>query len=73
MPRKPAPAPIVSASNDVTGCQISHAIVDARFREDFDAAGGTRSVLSYDGDKGFAELDGVAPGFPAADTHRDRR
>src|SRR3954468_24114592 len=55
----------------VERAQISHAIVDARFREDFDAAGGTGSVLSYDGDKGFAELDGVAPGFPAADTHGD--
>src|SRR3954468_17549662 len=55
----------------VERAQISHAIVDARFREDFDAAGGTRSVLTYDGDEGFAGLDKVAPGFAAADTHRD--
>src|SRR3954469_19304239 len=51
--------------------QISHAIVDARFHEDFDAAGGTRSVLSYDGDEGFAALGGVAPGFAPIETHRD--
>jgi 2-aminobenzoate-CoA ligase len=51
--------------------RISHAIVDARFRADFDAAGGTGSVLAYEGDTGFADLDGVAPGFPPADTHRD--
>jgi len=55
----------------VERAQVSHAIVDARFREDFDAAGGTRSVLSYDGDKGFAGLDDVAPGFTPVDTHRD--
>jgi 2-aminobenzoate-CoA ligase len=55
----------------VERAQISHAIVDARFREDFDAAGGTRSVLSYDGDEGFAALDGVAPGFAPVETHRD--
>src|SRR4051794_40733298 len=50
--------------------RISPAIVDARFRDDFDAAGGTRSVLSYNGDDGFAALAGVAPGFVPADTHR---
>jgi 2-aminobenzoate-CoA ligase len=55
----------------VERAQVSHAIVDARFRDDFDAAGGTRSVLSYDGDKGFAGIERVAPGFPPADTHRD--
>ena len=33
----------------VERARISHAIVDARFRADFDAAGGTRSVLSYRG------------------------
>ena len=55
----------------VERAQVSHAIVDARFREDFDAAGGTRSVLSYDGDNGLAGLDDVAPGFAAADTRRD--
>jgi len=55
----------------VERAQVSHAIVDARFREDFDAAGGTRSVLSYAGDDDHAWLAGVEPGFPAADTHRD--
>jgi len=51
--------------------RISHAIVDARFRADFDAAGGVGSIIAYDGDKGFAGLDEVAPGFPPVDTHRD--
>ncbi len=51
--------------------RISHAIVDSRFRADFDAAGGTGSILSYDGDNGFADLDGVAPGFVPVDTGRD--
>ena len=55
----------------VERAQVSHAIVDARFRDDFDAAGGTESVLSYDGDKGFAGIEHVAPGFAPADTHRD--
>ena len=48
--------------------RISHAIVDARFRADFDAAGGVGSVLAYDGDKGFEGLDEVAPGFAPVDT-----
>jgi 2-aminobenzoate-CoA ligase len=51
--------------------RISHAIVDSRFRVDFDAAGGVGSILSYDGDNGFAGLDGVAPGFVPVDTGRD--
>lgn len=51
--------------------KVSHAIVDARFRADFDAAGGTGSVLDYDGDAGFAWIDEVAPGFTPVDTHRD--
>jgi len=51
--------------------RVSHAIVDVRFREDFDAAGGTQSVLTYDGDKGFAGLDGIASGFTPVDTGRD--
>jgi 2-aminobenzoate-CoA ligase len=55
----------------VERAQISHAIVDARFRADFDAAGGTRSVLAYDGDAGFEGLDAVAPGFVPVDTGRD--
>jgi len=55
----------------VERARVTHAIVDARFRDDFDAAGGTPSVLSYDGDNGFEGLEGVAPGFPPADTHRD--
>ena len=36
--------------------RISHAIVDARFRADFDAAGGVGSLLTYDGDNGFDGL-----------------
>ena len=55
----------------VERAQVSHAIVDARFRADFEAAGGTRSVLSYEGDAGFAALDAIAPGFTPVDTHRD--
>jgi len=55
----------------VERAQVSHAIVDARFRADFEAAGGTRSVLSYEGDAGFAALDAIAPGFAPVDTHRD--
>src|SRR5206468_3778322 len=55
----------------VARARISHAIVDARFRADFDAAGGTRSVLSYEGDAGFAALDGVAPGFAPVETSSD--
>jgi len=51
--------------------RISHAIVDARFRGDFDAAGGVGSLLTYDGDAGFADLDEVAPGFAPVDTGRD--
>ena len=51
--------------------RISHAIIDARFRADFDAAGGVGSVLAYDGDTGFAGLDAVAPGFVPVDTKSD--
>jgi 2-aminobenzoate-CoA ligase len=51
--------------------RISHAIIDSRFRGDFDAAGGVGSILTYDGDHGFAELDGIAPGFTPIDTGRD--
>jgi len=51
--------------------RISHAIVDARFRADFDAAGGVGSVLAYDGDNGFDGLDAIAPGFAPHDSHRD--
>jgi 2-aminobenzoate-CoA ligase len=55
----------------VERAEVSHAIIDARFREDFDAAGGTHSVLSYVGDKGFAGIDDVAPGFAPVDTRSD--
>jgi 2-aminobenzoate-CoA ligase len=51
--------------------RVSHAIVDARFRDDFDASGGVGSVLAYDGDRGLAGLDAVAPGFEPVVTHRD--
>jgi len=51
--------------------RISHAIVDARFRGDFDSAGGVGSLLTYDGDSGFAGLGDVAPGFEPVDTGRD--
>ncbi|MBX3562428.1 MAG: AMP-binding protein [Sphingomonas sp.] len=51
--------------------RVTHAIVDSRFRADFDAAGGTGSVIEYDGDKGIAGIEGIAPGFTPADTHRD--
>ncbi|HEY5711585.1 MAG TPA: AMP-binding protein [Allosphingosinicella sp.] len=59
--------------------QVSHAIVDSRFREDFDAAAEqaetVRSVLTYDGDAGSGALEArlkeVAPGFTPVDTHRD--
>lgn len=51
--------------------RISHAIVDSRFRADFDAAGGVGSILTYDGDAGFPGLDEIAPGFTPIDTGRD--
>ncbi|HTU11402.1 MAG TPA: AMP-binding protein [Allosphingosinicella sp.] len=51
--------------------RIGHAIVDARFRADFDAAGGTGSIVAYDGDKGIECLDEIAPGFVPVDTGRD--
>jgi 2-aminobenzoate-CoA ligase len=51
--------------------RISHAIVDARFRADFDAAGGTGSIIAYDGDNGIEGLDRFAPGFTPVDTGRD--
>ena len=51
--------------------RISHAIVDSRFRGDFDAAGGTGSILAYDGDDGFEGLDAIAPGFTPVETRRD--
>jgi 2-aminobenzoate-CoA ligase len=51
--------------------RISHAIVDARFRDDFDAAGGVGSLITYHGDDGFDSLGDVAPGFAPADTRSD--
>ncbi len=51
--------------------RISHAIVDARFRGDFDAAGGVGSIIAYDGDEGFDGLAEIAPGFPPVETGRD--
>ena len=51
--------------------RVTHAIVDARSRADFDAAGGVGSVIAYDGDQGFDGLDDFAPGFTPVDTHRD--
>jgi 2-aminobenzoate-CoA ligase len=51
--------------------RISHAIIDARFRADFDAAGGVGSIVAYDGDNGFTGLDEIAPGFTPVDTGRD--
>jgi len=51
--------------------RISHAIVDSRFRADFDAAGGVGSLITYDGDDGLDGIDEVAPGFPPVATGRD--
>ncbi|WP_395613017.1 AMP-binding protein [Allosphingosinicella sp.] len=51
--------------------RISHAILDSRYRADFDAAGGVGSILTYDGDEGFPGLDEIAPGFTPIDTGRD--
>jgi 2-aminobenzoate-CoA ligase len=55
--------------------RVSHAIVDSRFVDDFEAAGGTGSLLTYDGDAGTGmlerRLEAVAPGFTPIDTHRD--
>jgi 2-aminobenzoate-CoA ligase len=59
--------------------QVHHAIVDERCLDDFmaaaDATGLIRSLLVYRGDSGGGplegRLDGVAPGFAPADTHRD--
>ena len=55
----------------VERARVSHAIIDARFRADFDAAGGAGSVLAYDGDNGFEGLADIAPGFVPHDSHRD--
>jgi 2-aminobenzoate-CoA ligase len=60
--------------------EVSHAIVDARVRADYDAgaaeAGTVRSLITYQGDAGGGELEARlaarerAP-FPAVATHRD--
>ena len=59
--------------------RISHAIVDSRFRDDFDTAAGSvdhlRSVLRYSGDNGDGELEKrllqLRGGFASVATHRD--
>jgi 2-aminobenzoate-CoA ligase len=55
--------------------RIDHAIVDSRSLADFEAAGGTGSLLTYDGDAGTGELErrlkAVAPGFTPVNTYRD--
>jgi 2-aminobenzoate-CoA ligase len=51
--------------------RISHAIVDARFRGDFDDAGGVGSLITYDGDNGIEGLDAIASGFTPVETGRD--
>ncbi len=55
--------------------QVSHAIVDQRFRGDFDAgaaqAGTVRSVLDYADGSGFSGIETVAPGFTPVGTRRD--
>jgi len=59
--------------------QVSHALVDARFLEDYTAgaaqAGTVRSLATYNGDSGGGELERrletVTPGFEPVDTHRD--
>jgi 2-aminobenzoate-CoA ligase len=59
--------------------QVSHAIVDSRCLEDYEAgaaqAGTVRSALTYDGDSGTGALERrlkhVTPGFAAVPTHRD--
>jgi 2-aminobenzoate-CoA ligase len=51
--------------------RISHAIVDARFRADFDAAGGVGSLITYDGDNGFEGIEEIAPGFTPHDSRCD--
>ncbi|HST37523.1 MAG TPA: AMP-binding protein [Allosphingosinicella sp.] len=51
--------------------RISHAIIDARFRADFDDAGGVGSLITYDGDNGIEGIAAIAPGFTPIDTGRD--
>ena len=59
--------------------EVSHAIVDSRFIGDFregaEQAGTVRSVLRYDGDHGYGELEtrlrSVELGFEPVDTGRD--
>ena len=51
--------------------RISHAIIDARFRKDFDDSGGVGALITYDGDDGIEGLDAIEPGFTPVDTHRD--
>lgn len=63
----------------LTRAEVSHAIVDDRCLEDFEAGAAqaetVRSLLTYHGDLGGGaleqRLEDVAPGFTAADTHRD--
>ncbi len=55
----------------LTRAKASHAIIDARFRDAFDAAGGTGSVLAYDGDNGFDWTGEIEPGFTPIDTRAD--
>lgn len=59
--------------------KISHAVIDARFAEDFDdgcrLAETTTRTLGYNGDTGTGELEsliaGLAPDFVGCDTYRD--
>jgi 2-aminobenzoate-CoA ligase len=59
--------------------EISHAIVDSRvigdFRQGAEEAGAVHSLLRYDGDHGYGELEtrlkSVASGFVPVGTHRD--
>ncbi|MFN3388908.1 MAG: AMP-binding protein [Allosphingosinicella sp.] len=77
-----ATMPILRAGEIATileRAQVSHAIVDSRCLEDYEAgaaqAGTVRSLLAYDGDTGGGalerRLEGVAPGHKAVATHRD--
>ncbi|HEV2079077.1 MAG TPA: AMP-binding protein [Allosphingosinicella sp.] len=77
-----ATMPILRAGEIATileRAQVSHALVDARFVEDYEAgaaqAGTVRSLLTYNGDSGGGELEtrleAVQAGFVPLDTHRD--
>lgn len=61
--------------NIIETAQITHAIIDDRFLDEFTAAGGCRTMLAYHGDEGGGDLERLlaetAESFEPVDTGRD--